>query len=161
SALGAVFWRSASGARCGRGLDGGRLTAVVFAQSRDGIQQLAAVPKRGDAQLLQVLSRQARKNRLVYVILAECRLILPEAQAPQPDHDVHDGAPHSGLLHIIVPSWGECPGGPKGPWIGGFGVNRCRCQKQCQPRWRRIRCQSVSGAIGNCATSSLLHLLIG
>ena len=36
--------------------------------------------------------RQARKNRLVYLILAECRLILPEAQAPQPDHNVHDGA---------------------------------------------------------------------
>jgi hypothetical protein len=33
--------------------------------------------------------RQARENRLVYLILAECRLILPEAQAPQPDHDVH------------------------------------------------------------------------
>ena len=38
--------------------------------------------------LLQVLSRQARENRLVYVILAEGRLTLPEAQAPQPDHDV-------------------------------------------------------------------------
>ena len=36
--------------------------------------------------------RQARKNRLVYLILAECRLILPEAQAPQPDHNVHEGA---------------------------------------------------------------------
>jgi hypothetical protein len=36
--------------------------------------------------------RQARKNRLVYFILAECRLILPEGQAPQPDHDVHDSA---------------------------------------------------------------------
>jgi hypothetical protein len=37
--------------------------------------------------------RQARENRLVYVILAEDRLILPEAQAPQPNHDVHDDAP--------------------------------------------------------------------
>ena len=46
----------------------------------------------GDAQIPQVLSRQVRKDRLVYLILAECRLILPEAQAPQPDHDVHDGA---------------------------------------------------------------------
>ena len=42
--------------------------------------------------LLQGLVRQARKNRLVYLVLAECRLILPEAQAPQPDHNVHDGA---------------------------------------------------------------------
>jgi hypothetical protein len=31
------------------------------------------------AKLLQVLFRQARKNRLVYLILAEYRLILPEA----------------------------------------------------------------------------------
>ena len=56
----------------------------------------------GDAKLLQVLVRQARENRLVYVILAEDRLIFPEAKAPQPDHDVHDGDPNSGLPHIIV-----------------------------------------------------------
>jgi hypothetical protein len=49
-----------------------------------------------------VLVRQARKNRLVYVILAKCRLVLPEAQAPQPDHNVHEGAPSCGLEHTIV-----------------------------------------------------------
>ena len=54
------------------------------------------VPNRGDAKLLQGLVRQARKNRLVYVILAECRLVLSEAQAPQPDHNVHDGAHNRG-----------------------------------------------------------------
>ena len=53
---------------------------------------LTAVPKRRDAKLLQVLCRQVRKDRLVYLILAEGRLVLPEAQAPQPDHNVHDGA---------------------------------------------------------------------
>ncbi len=58
------------------------------------------VPKRGDTKLLQVLVRQARKNRFVYVILAEDRLVLPKAQAPQPDHNVHDGA-HNGGAHII------------------------------------------------------------
>ena len=62
---------------------------------------LATVPKRRDAKLLQVLVRQARKNRLVYLIFAECRLILPEAQAPQPDHNVHSGAPQSGVAYII------------------------------------------------------------
>ena len=72
--------------------DGGRLTTRVATQSSDGIQQLHTVTKRGDAKLLQVLVRQARENRLVYVILAEDRLVLPEAQAPQPDHNVHDGA---------------------------------------------------------------------
>ena len=40
--------------------------------------------------------REARENRFVYVIVAEYRLILPEAQAPQPDHDVHDGAYNRG-----------------------------------------------------------------
>ena len=46
--------------------------------------------------------RQARENRFVYVILAEDRLILPEAKVPQPDHNVHDGDQNSGLPHIIV-----------------------------------------------------------
>jgi hypothetical protein len=54
------------------------------------------VTKRPDAKLLEVLFCQARKNRLVYLILAEDRLILPEAQAPQPDHNVHDGAYNRG-----------------------------------------------------------------
>jgi hypothetical protein len=45
------------------------------------------MPNRRDAKLLQVLVRQARKNRLVYLILAECRLMLPEVQAPQADHE--------------------------------------------------------------------------
>ena len=47
-------------------------------------RSFTAMPKRRDAKLLQVLVRQARKNRLVYLILAECRLVLSEAQAPQP-----------------------------------------------------------------------------
>jgi hypothetical protein len=53
----------------------------------------SGVPKRRDAKLLQVLGPQARENRLIYVILAEDRLILPKARAPQPDHNIHDGAP--------------------------------------------------------------------
>ena len=51
--------------------------------------------------------RQARENRLVYVILAEYRLVLPEAQAPQPDHDVHNQRPPSGVALIMV-CLGEC-----------------------------------------------------
>ena len=50
-----------------------------------------AMTNRTDAKLLQVLRRQARKNRLVYLVFAERSLILSEAKAPQPDHDVHDG----------------------------------------------------------------------
>ena len=50
--------------------------------------------KRGDTKLLQVLVRQARENRLVYVILTEDRLVLREAQAPQPTSNIHDGRPN-------------------------------------------------------------------
>jgi hypothetical protein len=54
------------------------------------------MPNCRDAKLLQGLVRQTRKNRLVYLIFAECCLIFAEAQAPQLDHDVHDGAPTHG-----------------------------------------------------------------
>src|SRR5262249_32028954 len=92
------------GTRPGRCVNGQRFTARVATQYSDSIEQLEPVTDCSDAELLQDLVRQAREDRLVNLILAECRLILPEAQAPQPDHDVHDGAPYSGLLHIIVPS---------------------------------------------------------
>ena len=55
-----------------------------------------AMTNRTGAKLLQSLVRQTRENRLVYVILAECRLVLPETQAPQPDHNVHYGVPDEG-----------------------------------------------------------------
>jgi hypothetical protein len=71
---------------------GGRLGARIGAQGSDGIEQLEAMPKCGDAELLQLLVRQARKNRLVYLILAECSLVFPKAKAPQPNHNVHEGA---------------------------------------------------------------------
>jgi len=117
------------------------------------------MPQCCDAKLLQVVRRQIRQNSLVYLVVAECRLILPEAQAPQPPTDVHDGAPYSGLLHIIVPS-GGCPGGPKRPRIGVFGVNRCHRQtvprsvltyrraKQCRKLCQDQRGQSAGWGIG-------------
>jgi hypothetical protein len=96
AAFGAVLCVCAWDTRCGRHVNRGRLTARLITHHSNGIQQLHTVPKCCDAKLLQVLFRQARKNRLVYLILAEDRLILPEAQAPQPDHNVHDGAPTIG-----------------------------------------------------------------
>ena len=68
------------------------------------------MPNCRDAKLLQRLVRQARKDGLVYLIFAECRLILPEAQAPQPDHNVHAGAhnPDGGVHHL--PGKRGCPG---------------------------------------------------
>ena len=47
------------------------VTPASLTQSSDGIQELHTVTKRSDTKLLQVLVRQARENRLVYVILAE------------------------------------------------------------------------------------------
>src|SRR5262245_61059357 len=82
---------SAWGTQCARCVNGGCFAGRFVTQGSDSIQQLHTVSKRGDAKLFQVLVRQARENRFVYVILAEDRLILPEAQAPQPNHDVHDG----------------------------------------------------------------------
>src|SRR5262249_37216276 len=72
------------------------------------------MPQRGDAELLQILSRQVRENRLVYVILAEDRLILPEAKAAQPDNNVHDDAPQSRVPAHHRAVRGECPGGFRG-----------------------------------------------
>ena len=46
-----------------------------------------------DAQVLQVLRRQARKNRLVNLVVSECPFVSFEAKVPQPNQDVHGGAP--------------------------------------------------------------------
>ena len=50
-----------------------------------------------------------RPCRLLVTSLALAWLAVPpaQAQAPRPDYNVHDGAPYSGLLHIIVPSGGS------------------------------------------------------
>src|SRR6516164_5633248 len=73
TAFGAVFGRDAWSTRRGRSVNGGA------AQCSDGIQQLAPVPERADAKLLEILGRQVGRDRLIYLILAECRLILPRA----------------------------------------------------------------------------------
>ena len=61
---------------------------VCFAERRSHRSNLRRCPS-SDAKLLQVLIRQDREDRSVYLVLAECCLILSEAQAPQPDHNVH------------------------------------------------------------------------
>jgi hypothetical protein len=58
------------------------LHARVVTKSGNGIEQFEPVTDCSDAKLLQDLVRQARQDRLVNLILAECRLILSEAQAP-------------------------------------------------------------------------------
>ncbi len=51
------------------------------------------MPNCGDANFLQGLVREARKNCLVYLVAAECRLIPVETEPPQPTPDVHNGRP--------------------------------------------------------------------
>ena len=55
-----------------------------------------------DADFLQVLLGQVRKDPLVNLVVAEYRLVFFEAQAPQPDHDVHGRAQISGGAHHLV-----------------------------------------------------------
>ena len=64
---------------------------------------------KSDTKILQVLGRQARQDRVVDLILAEYRLILFEAKAPQPTSNVHDGAPVRLALHD-PPSETDCLG---------------------------------------------------
>jgi hypothetical protein len=53
------------------------------------IEQHAAVPHNGNAEVLQVLRGQVRQDRLVDFVLAERRLIPLKAEAPQPTPDIH------------------------------------------------------------------------
>ena len=101
--------------------------------------------------LLQVLSRQTRKNRLVYVILAERSLILSEAKAPQPDHDVHDGARASPC------SISSCERHGEGPKRRGWEEKRKRQQA--------LRAQTVGAKVSvepsevliNAAVAATVH----
>ena len=77
AALGAVFWMCAWGTGRGRSVTRGRPTARVIAQNGNGVEQLHPVPKCCDAKLLQVLFRQARKNRLVYSFSRNVASYLP------------------------------------------------------------------------------------
>ena len=95
-----VTWRRSAVSLAALRLAGGasdrrRRCARFSAQSGDGVEQLTAMPDKSDTKVLQVLRRQVRQDRVVDLILAECRLILFEAKPPQPTSDVHGGAPGS------------------------------------------------------------------
>src|SRR5262245_31168804 len=130
------------GTGCAHCVNKGRPTARVIRQSGNGVEQLHPVPECCDAKLLQVLVRQAREDRLVYLILAECRLILPEAQAPQPDHDVHDSAPNSGLSSFRLGGVSRRPETAADRWFRCHGARIYPSANQCQ------------GAIENCARTA-------
>jgi hypothetical protein len=74
----------------------------VAAQASNGFQELPAVTDRAHADFLQVLLRKDREDLLVYLVVSECRLVSFEAQAPQPNRDVHGGAPCQVHMNIEV-----------------------------------------------------------
>jgi hypothetical protein len=71
---------------------GSRLAARIGPQGGDSFEEHPAMTNRTNADFLEVLLGQVRENPLVDLVVAECRLVFFEAQAPQPDHHVHDGA---------------------------------------------------------------------
>jgi hypothetical protein len=51
------------------------------------------MPDQGDAEMLQVIGRQAQQQRCVDLVFAEHRLVLFEPQPAQPRRDFHVEAP--------------------------------------------------------------------
>jgi hypothetical protein len=60
------------------------------------------MPNCRDADLLQRLVREARKNRLVYLVLAERRLVTFKAEAAQPTPEVHLERPRADLEYPVA-----------------------------------------------------------
>ena len=135
---------AAFGSVVGRAIDCRRLSAgscfriCARAQSSDGVEQLAAMPDDDDTQVLQVLRRQARQDRLVDCVLAECCLILFEAKAPQPTSKVHDGALTPADAHdrpgettcpvrvLAMSKFGDAETKEHGPDVRFTSMNRCQ-----------------------------------
>ena len=109
-------------------MSGGSLAARFGPQSSDSFEEYPAVTNRTHADFLcGVLLGQVREDPFVDLVVAESRLVFFEAKARSQTHDVHNSAPNSGLLHIIVWSgesvsgdcissghrgvyWGDTPG---------------------------------------------------
>jgi hypothetical protein len=81
---------------------------VLFRRTATEAEQDTAVPECGNAKLFEVLGGEAREDPLVDLFVAECRLVLFEAKAPQPEHNVHDGVPQSTQTHDR-PNGNGCP----------------------------------------------------
>ena len=91
------------------------------------VRQARLVRWRGELQSGSRLKRVAAP--FVYFVLAECGLVLFEAQAPQPTSEVHDGA----LATPCSISSAERPG----EVLGGVGVRRGREGARGCCRWRK------------------------
>ena len=61
----------------------------IGAELGDRVEQAPAVPDQSDAEILQILGRQARQYPRVDLVRAERRLVLLEPEPPQPIRDIH------------------------------------------------------------------------
>src|SRR5271163_2825534 len=61
------------------------------------------VPDDSDAEVLQVVERQLRQHRAVDLIVPERRLILPKAEVPEPDPDIHRCSLKRAARPMMVP----------------------------------------------------------
>ena len=66
-----------------------RLRRLRDAKRGDRIKQAAAVSDRTDADLFEIIGRQARQHDAVDRVFAESRLVLCETEAIQPRANVH------------------------------------------------------------------------
>src|SRR6201986_4343913 len=65
----------------------------------------------GNADIFQVLGRQARQQRFVDIVFTKCRFVLLQAEAQQPAAKIHDACPtHGGYNDDPAPI--TCPGPP-------------------------------------------------
>ena len=103
-----VTWRRSAVSRGDVSIAEGASSGGAFAlasapKAAIASSSLQPVPNCCDAKLLQGLRRQAREDRFVNLVLAECRLVLSEAKAPQPNHNVHDDAPAGRNGYVLKP----------------------------------------------------------
>src|SRR5262252_8717575 len=78
-----VSWRRSAS------LEAGAVTAEVGAERSDGVQQLAPVADRCNANLPEILRCQLRQHFPIDLVVAEGRHIAPKAQTLQPRRYVH------------------------------------------------------------------------
>jgi hypothetical protein len=69
-------------------------------QGGNGLQHLAAMTDRGDAEILQIIGGQSRQQFGPDVVLLECRRVLSEPRRPQPLGDIHRRLPRQARAGI-------------------------------------------------------------
>ena len=114
----------------------GALHGRLVTQSSYGIQQLDGGAQRRDAEVLQVLRRQAGQNRLVYLILAEAASYFPRPRLRSQTTMSMTGA-HNQWLRTSWFGWAACPGG----------------------RGERQGCHTRSVRLRNCAGAGTLAMI--